>query len=278
MRLLFYSSFLLMLTTLGCVQHHYSPNFIHTPYIEQKGDGMVTASASGFTTGINGDFHTSYSPAQNMSVMLNYYRVKSSFEERIFFSGVQTYPETLKGQLLEGAIGYYKPVAFGTGAIYAGWGLGQMRNDYGIERLATLQMRRLFIQPTFTFKNRWMRLGLSTRLVRLHYPKADVDFRIDQEDIEVIQRLERGSPFWLPEIGGNLGLYFKPVTVSTHVVLVMARNAWEYNFDRTNIGIGLTLELKDLIREKKPSTPSAEDSKPGKKSKKKSSSKKKSKK
>jgi len=267
---------LLMLMTAGCVQHHYSPNFIHTPYIEQKGDGMVTAAASGFTTGINGDFHASYSPSQNISVMLNYFRVKSSYEEVNFF-GSPNYRETLRGQLLEGAIGAYKSVSFGTGALYAGWGLGQMQNDYGLERLADLRLRRFFIQPTFTFKNNWLRLGMAMRLVRLHYPKADVDFRIDQSDIEILQRLEQNSPFWLPEIGGTLGVHFKPVVVSVHSVLVLSPDAYRYNFDRTNLGVGLSLELNDL-RKKRASSPPEEEKPQSKKTKKKKSKKRKSKK
>jgi len=35
--------------------------------------------------------------------------------------------------------------------------------------------------------------------------------------------LERESPFWFPEFGGNIGIHFKPVTFSANLVIVASR-------------------------------------------------------
>ena len=237
----------LLLLSVGCVQYHYAPNAVQTPYIEKKGDGMVMAAVGGGPGTLNGDFQASYSPIKHGAVMLNYFRTNTSFENTNFFGG-PTYQEISKGYLYEGAVGGYTPLAFGTGALYVGYGQGQMHNDYGIERIADLRLRRFFIQPTFTFKNDWLRLGMALRLVRLHFPSGNIDYRIEPADIDVIQRLERDSPFWFPELGGNLGIHFKPVTISANVVVIGARPAAENGFDISNMGLGISFELQEMFK------------------------------
>lgn len=236
-----------LLFSVGCVQYHYSPNFVQTPFAAKKGEGAVSAAVSGSPTSINGDFHASYSPVKHGTVMLNYFRARSSVETANFF-GSPTYLQSTKGHFLEGAVGGYAPFSFGTAAIYVGWGKGQMRNDYGIQRIAELGLRRFFVQPTFTFKNDWLRLGMGLRFVRLSFPTGDVDYRIEPSDIEVIQRLERESPLWFPELGGNIGVYFKPVTITGSLVFIASPLASEFGFDRSNVGIGISLELQELFK------------------------------
>lgn len=238
-----------LLFSVGCVQYHYTPNLIQTPAIEQKGDAMVSASIGGSPVALNGDFHASFSPIKHGALMLNYFRNSSSFENTNFFGG-PTYIQGSKGYLLEGALGGYTSMGFGTGALYVGWGQGQMKNDYGANRIADLRLQRFFIQPTFTFKNDWFRLGMGLRLVRLSFPSGDIDYRIEPSDIESIKRLENDTPFWFPEIGGNIGIHFKPVTVTAGAVLLVSQSASDFGFDNSNIGLGLSFELHELFKNK----------------------------
>lgn len=242
-----------LLFAVGCSQYHYSPNFVQTPYIEKKGDGVVSAGASGSPTAINGDFHVSYSPIKHGTVMLNYFRAKTSFENTNFFGG-PSYVQSAKGYLVEAAAGGYMPFSFGTGALYVGWGQGQMRNDYGIGRVAELGLQRFFVQPTFTFKNDWFRLGMGMRLVRLSFPTGDIDYRIEPSDIQIIQRLENESPFWFPEFGGNVGVHFKPVTLFASLVLVASKRASDFGFDGSNIGVGVSFELQEMFKKRQKKT------------------------
>ncbi|MBC7773906.1 MAG: hypothetical protein H7246_00600 [Phycisphaerae bacterium] len=245
--ILIFAGFLLL--AAGCVQYHYSPNFVQTPYVVKKGDGMVTAAISGSPVALNGDFHASYSPIKYGTVMLNYFQAHSSFTENNFLGG-PSYLQTTKGYLVEGAVGAYKPFSFGTAALYVGWGQGQMRNDYGINRIADLGLQRFFVQPTFTYKNDWFRLGIGLRFVRLNFPSGNIDYRIEPADVVIIQRLEKESPFWFPEMGGNIGIHFKPVTISANLVIMATRPAAEYSFDASNIGVGLSLELQELFKKR----------------------------
>jgi hypothetical protein len=245
MRRLFLGTATVAVLLSSCVQYHYSPNFVPTPHLEQKGEATVRAAINGGPTAIGGDLHAAWSPVKHGTVMVNYYQRQSRFEDFNFIGGTN-YENRSKGFLMEGAVGGYVPFSFGMGALYAGGGYGRTKNDYGIGRIAELSLSRLFIQPTFTFKNDWFRIGMGMRVIMLSFPKGEIDYRIDTDDIYVLQRLERQSPFIFPELGGNIGIHFKPVTLSGHLVLVPSQRALDYGFDSSNIGISLGLDLHEL--------------------------------
>lgn len=232
-----------LVLTSGCVHYHYSPNFVQTPWIGQKGDATATAAISGGPRSLNGDFQVAYSPIKHGAVFANYYRAHSSYQETSFF-GSSNYRHVTKSSLIEAGIGAYRPLFFGTGAVYAGIGGGRVHNDYGINRLADLRMNRMFVQPTFTFKNKWFRLGMGAKIVRVNYTRGNIDYRIEPADIEVIERLEQEAPLWFPEIGGNIGFHFKPITIQAGIVLVLSNQAYEYGIDGSNAGIGITYEFQ----------------------------------
>ena len=238
-----------LFTLVSCVQYHYSPNLIQTPYIDQKDDLEISAAVLGGTPAKNMDFRLAYSPIKHTTVMLNYYRFGNSFENSNFFGG-PVYKETTNGQFMEAAAGVYTPMGFGTGSLYLGWGIGSTRNDFGLERISVLKVHRYFIQPTYTFQNDWFRIGMGVRLVRLSFPSGDVDFRIEYDDIRIIQRLEQESPFWIPEFGGNMGVHFKPFTFFASLVLSTSRATYDTGLDNSNIAVGITAELQDIFRKK----------------------------
>ncbi|MDX1913165.1 MAG: hypothetical protein SFV22_16850 [Saprospiraceae bacterium] len=233
----------------SCTHYHYSPNLLHTPYLTQKNDGVATAAIGGSPTTLNIDVHAAYSPIKHGSVFVNFFHNRSSFERSIFLSNTN-YQQKVRGHLIEAGIGAYRPLFFGTGAIYAGIGSGAMHNDYDLRRFADLRLNRIFVQPTFTFKNNWFRLGMGLKLVRLSYTKGNVDFRIEPSDIDVIERLEEKSPLWFPEIGGNLGFHFKPVTLYAGMVLVLSSQVFDYGLDGANVGVGITYEFQAKLAKK----------------------------
>jgi len=242
MRPLLLLSISLLLFSGGCVQYHYTANQIHTPYMDKKGEGMVSASIGGSPVTLRGDFHASFSPIKHGTVMVNYFRTRTNFNDPNFFTGTN-YLKRTRGDLLEGAVGAYTPFAFGTGALYVGYGQGRMRNDFGLDRIADLRLQRFFVQPTFTFKSDWFRLGMALRIVRLNYPSGDIDYRIEPVDLEVIRRLENNSPLWFSEMGGNIGIHIKPITITANLIIVGTKDAANYGVDPLNIGLGLIYEL-----------------------------------
>lgn len=233
----------------GCTHYHYSPNYLQTPYISQKNEGLATAAIGGGPTTLNIDFQAAYSPIQHGTVFVNYHRTRAAFERYSFLS-TTSYQQKAKGHLLEAGIGAYRSLFWGTGAIYAGFGGGEMHNDYGIQRYADLQMNRFFIQPTITFKNDWFRLGMGIKIVRLNYTRGNIDYRIEPSDIDVIERLEGKSPLWFPEIGGNIGFHFRPVTFYASLVMVLSSQSYEYGLDGANLGVGLTYEFRGKTAKK----------------------------
>ncbi len=246
---LFFANFLFL--AVGCVQYHYTPNLVHTPFLQKKGDLTVSAAVGGGPVTLNGDFHASYSPVKYGVVVLNYFHTRTKFEEPSLLVNSPSFSQSTKGYILEGALGVYKHHGYGTGALYVGWGQGQMRNNFGIGRIAELQLRRFFIQPTFTFQYEWFRLGMGLRIVRLNYPSGQVDYRIDPPDIEVIQKLEQATPLWFPEWGSNIGVHFAPVTITADVVVMPSRYGVDYGFDTANLGLSVSFELQELFKKGK---------------------------
>jgi hypothetical protein len=228
----------------NCSQQHYSPNIIYTPVAEKKGDATVSAALMGGENSFSGNFHASYSPMNHGLLMVNHYRTRASFTEQNFFVFPPPEPTTqsYKIQFTEGCVGAYKPISFGIGTIMAGWGAGTTQNDYGYERLANLRFNRFFVQPSFSFKNNWFRIGMGLRLVRLSFTSGEVDYRIEPTDITYIKNLETNSPIWFPEVGGNIGLTMKNVTVFGSMVLNQLADA-DYTVGRVNMALGLNVDL-----------------------------------
>lgn len=238
-----------MFLTDACVQYHYSPNFLQTPYVDSKGDGQVTAAVSGGPVTANGDFHASYSPIKHGTVMLNSFHYITRYTNQTFF-GAPSEQYSTKGYFLEGAIGGYIPFEYTTAAIYTGWGFGHLENDYDLGRVANFSLQRFFVQPTMTFKIDWFRLGLGLRLVSLHVPSGFVDQRIDQLEIQKIQNIEQDSPIWFPEVGGNIGFHLEPITFTGNCVLVAPNVVGKYGFRSSSVGLALSIELEDLFKTK----------------------------
>ena len=195
--------------------------------------------------GNKGEFHGSYSPVRHLTLSSNFLRVNSSFTSNDF-TGFSTYRYKTKGHLWEAAVGGYYPVGYGTFAVYAGYGAGRMRHDYDLGRIADLRIARYFVQPSFTYKSKWFRLGLAFRLAGLHYPHADIDYRIEQNEIDVLRLIEADTPFFMTEFGGNIGFYIKPITIFAHGVLSTHPGWSAYNFDATNIGAGIGIDIQDI--------------------------------
>ena len=249
MRNLFLLSCTLVWLLTSCNNHyHYSPNTLHIPYASEQGQGAVTALLGGDPNTLSGEVKLAYSPIKHGTVMLNYFGVRSDFREYNFFTN-QFSSNQIRGQFLEIGGGGYIPSFFGTAALYAGGGMGYMNNEYGLARYSKLRLNRLFMQPTFTFKNDWLRLGMGVRVVCLNFPSGDVDYAIDQINIDQILRLEKEGPFWLAEFGGNIGFYFHGITFTANALLAPAPYVYDYGFDPFNVNIGLSYEFS--VRDKK---------------------------
>lgn len=241
----------LALLLSSCNNHyHYSPNTLNIPHANERGQGSITALVGGDPNTLSGELKLSYSPVKNATLMLNYFGTRSNFTDYNFFTN-QFLDKKIRGQFVEVGGGGYVPSFFGTAALYAGGGMGYMNNDYGYAKYSKLRLNRLFIQPTFSFKNDWLRLGMGVRVVCLNFPTGDVDYAIEETYLEQIRKLESDGPFWLAEFGGNIGIYFHGISLTANAMLAPAPYVYEYGFDPFNVNIGLSYEFSALKKKKK---------------------------
>jgi hypothetical protein len=239
----------------SCTHYYYSPNLVNTPHFERKHDASISANVGGGVDALNANFQLAYSPFKHGTVMLNYFNYRSRFENTNFFSG-PTYQEANRGSFFEVAAGAYKPELFAgmNMAIYAGWGQGNIQNDYGLSRYAALQYQRAFLQPTMTFKNDWAFVGFGFRLAHIRFTSGNIDYRIEPHDLEEIQKIEYESPFLIPEGGLNVGFNLKPVLLHGSLVLSNLTSQSDVYFKRVNLNIGITLTLHEMFQKKKRSS------------------------
>jgi hypothetical protein len=236
----------------SCTHYYYSPNLLNTPHFERKHDASIAANIGGGVDALSTNVQLAYSPVKHATVMLNYFQYRGRFENTNFFGG-PTYQEGTKGDFFEAAVGAYKPELFAgmNMAIYAGWGQGNIRNDYGLFRYAQLQYQRTFLQPTMTFKNDWAFVGIGLRLVHLRFTSGNIDYRIEPYDLEEIRAIEYQSPFLIPEGGLNVGFNLRPVVLHGSLVLSNLASQSDVYFKRVNLNVGITFVLHEMFQKKK---------------------------
>lgn len=196
LKLLLAISFLLILITqFSCKSHRhiYSPSYVSSPFLKEKGDGQISILYSG-GDGNNGrgmrekneglDVLGSYAFSKNWAILANYYKRKDEdiyidIPLDIFDSARVFYNRNLGGI----AIGFFKPLTRNNNStynLYAGVNLGRLTwDDRGkldsinsYKRFFKSNLVKIYIQQGFNF---WhsdnFRIGLGLRFSLLHYSR-----------------------------------------------------------------------------------------------------------
>jgi len=147
-------------------------------------------------------------------------------------------PNSGKGFLGELCIGPYfqvnEQMAF---SLLVVGGLGRTKHEYGFDKLATLSFQRQFIQPTFKFRKKHFSFGSGLRLCRLDYTGGDVNAAIDRDELNTILDIDTQSPFYLPELGINIGFVGKHVTIEYSITNLLYQDNYKYRFADRTIGL-----------------------------------------
>jgi len=223
---------------------NYAPNMVNIPCLTQKGDATL-----GIGWGRGAEFQALelqavYSPLPHFAVMANYFGARDKDVRKNLLNGTDFY-------LWETALGIYEKAPKGSASLFAGFGSGNLYSHYGADRTAAFDLKRVFIQPGLNYRSAYFQAGLGLRLNYLFYQKGIVSFAIDEPDIRYIQNLEKASPVFLPELGINVGMRIKPITISLNIASVF-QNATNWGFNSLNTALSIALDLG--VRRKKSET------------------------
>lgn len=243
MRLIFKFLFFAVLSSYACNHKYYAPNKINTPLLSDVGESQASV---GFYTadefsGIN--LQGTYRPMTNMVLGANFFTANSG-ETTTSSDGAPNWGKGIFGEL---SIGPYFQVnenmAF---SILMGGGFGRTRHKYGFDKFATLNFQRQFIQPSFKFRRKHFSFGSGIRLCRLDYTGGDVNAAIDREELNTILDIDNKSPFYLPELGLNIGFVGKHITVEYSITNLLYQNNYHYRFADRTIGLDFVINPATL--------------------------------
>ena len=234
---------LLCCRPLAAQHFYYTPNTIHNPFLQQKGE-----AAAGFGMAWGSDYlgleaQGLWSPVNNMALMLNAF-VTNGSDIRSDVEQGSAY------RFVELGAGLYHSMKRTTASFFAGAGQGNLYSFYGQDNFSEFTVRRYFLQSGLVYQDQLFRCGLALRLSRVSYPKGVSAFDIDENELAAIRKIEADAPFYLPELGLNGAIILTPCVLSVNLGTVFP-DAPVVKFSRFNMNLMLTLELARLKKKSK---------------------------
>jgi hypothetical protein len=255
-----YFFFLIAISGLfaSCTQHYfYSPNTLHLPTVRERGDMTAEVSLNGSNQIKGVEVKAAWCPVEKTSVMVNYMHLQGSFNRSTIF----TFPpppseqHSGRGYLAElGITRHFIIDQYRMFTLTAGGSIGRSVNDYDLNRLAELNFNRIFLQPAFISQGEMADFGIGLRFSRLGFYNGSIDYRIAEDDLISIQKIDASDPFWIPDLGLSAGINFSPVHLKCNLVLSVYDKNDEYSFSGNNLSVSLLFDVDNMIK-KKTSTP-----------------------
>ena len=253
MRYIFYFTALAGLFS-SCTQHYfYSPNTLHLPAVRERGDMTAEISLNGSNQIKGLELKAAYCPIAKTSVMVNYMHLQGSYNINNSFVFPPVPPEQHSGRGYLAEFGVTRHLIIDEYRMFtltAGGGIGRSVNDYDLSRVAELKFNRLFIQPAFVSQGEMADFGIGLRFSRLGFYSGSVDFRIDEDDLTSIRKIDENDPFWIPDIGLSAGINFAPVHLKCNLALSMYDKNDDYSFSGSNLGVSLLVDVDNIFKKK----------------------------
>ncbi|MCB9353571.1 MAG: hypothetical protein H6575_03270 [Lewinellaceae bacterium] len=175
--------------------YYYTPNSIHTPYLEQRFDGQFGIGYSWGGKDKALEIQTLFSPLKRIAFFANYQQTGNGSVKK------SEVPDT-RLRFGEAGLGYYHHSGKGVTSVLAGLGFGSVYNNYGNGQRSDLRMRRWSVQPGYVYDDqKGFRFGAALRLSNLQFPKGEAVIDGLFGEVEIVRRIEEDQPFFLAELG-----------------------------------------------------------------------------
>ncbi len=190
------ASLILSVLLSGCTHYYYVANVQNVPLFKEKNEYRLAAFMGGGDETSCAELQAACSVTDHLGIMANYMRVTGG-----------NFPEgnNAKGNYIEAALGYYKPMLNNSSVfeVYGGIGGGNqhhqylesyMGQNYGTSELSSM---RLFIQPSFGISYNIFDVAFSTRISRLTFTSVHNYTLFDSDDYIVLNTLSKKDHFFL---------------------------------------------------------------------------------
>ncbi len=247
------SALVVALLLVGCTHYNYSPNMVMVPYTTQKHEAVVGVNLGGELITSSMNIYAAYNPWKRITLSGSYYRYFDRYKT-FSFAGPSDENSCLiqYGDMAASGWHQFDDERLRIGCLLGG-GFGRVKNDYGFATVTQLNYNKVFLQPTFAYKGKYLRWGIGSRLSHLGYDKGSVNTGIPTEDLNALLLLDQNAPFLLMENGVDFGLNIKAVTMSWNLTVgqfLGATKSLDYNFDMAEVNFGLAFDLHQLFGKK----------------------------
>jgi len=215
------------------IHYYYAASTVHIPLLQNRRDGDLGVGYGWGSKNTAFEARGVYSPVRNGALMVSYYSAGSNAVENEIGT---------KFSFADASLGAYQAFQGGSASLFAGVGQGRLRNNYGADKYSRFTLRRWFVQPSVAFAGKYFRAGMALRLSRLYYPKGESAFDINGIDLAAIRKIEKDSPFFLPELGLSGSVVMRPFFVSINFGSIFP-DADGLQFSRFNVNVMLSYDL-----------------------------------
>ena len=231
---------------IGCTPQYYAPNTVPTPYLEKQHSANLKAGLINGSGQSGYEIQTVYSPVKHLLVSGNYFTVKVDPKDSEFSS----VSSNGNGRVLEAGLGGYLPVKNQCLSLSLTYANGRAINNYIDGGRSDLRFERYGIAPAYAFQNRIFRFGMGLRISRLSYYSGEIIKLGMENELAVLNRLDRKDHFWLPESSLTMGVRVEPFLMSLHWNSLLYGETERYHFARRNFGVSISCDVDKLFRKK----------------------------
>ena len=149
----------------SCTHYYYVANVQNVPLFREKNEFRFSGTAGNGDESNYIELQSAYSISDKIGIMANFMSASG---------GAVSDNSYGKGNYLDGAIGYYKPIGkSGVFEIYGGLGGSRQHHQYEKNSTADLSFTKLFVQPSFGLTFKPFDIAFSTRICRLAFNSTD---------------------------------------------------------------------------------------------------------
>jgi hypothetical protein len=239
--------FFLAVICCSCSHYYYVPNVQNVPLFREKNEYRLSGTYGSGTESSCLEIQGAYSVTGNLGIMTNFMSAK----------GIENSQESwAKGNYLDAAVGYYKPLRkSGVYEIYGGIGGSRQHHQYRSETgnpsyssnagTADLSFIKIFIQPSAGMTFNGFDFAFSTRFNILSFSKTDNNIieLYNEYEYNKLNTVARSKTFLFFEPALTIRGGWKYVKVQLQAATASYINNEHYHFDQYHISIGLNVAI-----------------------------------
>lgn len=246
---------ILFLTVLlaSCRHYYYVANVQNVPLFREKNEFRIAGTVGLGEGPVSTEVQSAYSVTNNFAVMINFMSAKDLDNSKDSWG---------KGNYLDGAIGYYKPLGKSrVFEIYGGVGGSKQHHQYRnmiFDPLppttynydggtSDLSFTKIFIQPSMGLTFNGFDVAFSTRFCRLSFNKIDnrIDKLLNEDEFKYLNTIAQNRKFLFFEPALTIRGGWENLKVQLQGATASYLNNHKWYFDEFHISIGLYVAIAE---------------------------------